>query len=339
MRILLLASHQIAEYDDIRMFTRLGHEVFCPGGYQDPTVAAEGGLRPAIPEAPVFPDLIAACERVRAERGAPGDMIDWAKAALPDEVIDWAEVIIAHHFVDRWVAMQWPRIGHKRVVWRTCGQSSPALEALMAQLRPRGLQIVRYSPNERHMPSYAGEDALIRFGKDPADYGPWVGDDIAVGNVTQHMVERGEACGLSFWRGSTAELPTKPAGPGSERLPGGIGALDYEAMSAYLSRLRAYLYTGTVAAPYTLGLIEAMLSGVPVVSISPRAWAGPDALFEGADLAGVVADREYIAANLLRPILDEFDSLAADISERQRRRAVELFSYDVVGPQWQAFLS
>lgn len=339
MNILLLASHAIAEYDDIRMFTDLGHPVFCPGGYQDPRVGAEG-MRPGVPNAPLLPELIEACERVRAERGAPGEMIDWAKAALPDEVIDWADVIIAHHFVDRWIAAQWPRIRHKRVVWRTCGQSNHLLEAFMAPLRADGLQIVRYSPRERNLPNYAGADALIRFGKYPDDYGPWIGDEPVVGNVTQHMAQRGPSVGYPFWLEATRDLPVRPAGPGSEAI-GGTGALSHDEMREYLRHIRVYLYTGTQPASYTLGLIEAMLTGVPVVSIGPAAFGGSTYiadLFEGHEIVGLGHDTAFSAKLDLVETLNDPD-FAAVIGRERRRRGIELFDVATVGQQWQEFLS
>jgi glycosyltransferase involved in cell wall biosynthesis len=75
-------------------------------------------------------------------------------------------------------------------------------------------------------------------------------------------------------------------GPGSEDI-GGPGALTYDEMRGWLRRARVYLYTGTQPASYTLGLIEAMMTGIPVVSIGPS-WMdvfpyGPD-LFEGHEL-------------------------------------------------------
>lgn len=337
MRILLLASHEIAEFDDLRMFTAMGHEVFCPGGYQNPR--EHSGLRPAVPDAPVFPELIEACERVRRERGEPGPMIDWAKAALPDEVIDWAEVIIVHHFPERWIGGQWERIRHKRVVWRTCGQSNPELEAYMAQGRAEGMQIVRYSPKERNLPNFAGEDALIRFGKNPAEYGPWNGSGEWVGNVTQHMLERGDATGLTFWRDATAGLPARPAGPGSEAL-GGVGELSFDAMRQYLRDCRVYLYTGTRPASYTLGLIEAMLTGVPVVSIGPKAfgpgWVGD--VFEGWDIAGESTDDPTDAQRRLTTYLAD-RTLAGVAGEQDRLMAEALFGIDRIKRQWGEFLS
>jgi hypothetical protein len=361
MNVLLLASHGIAEYDDVRMFSRLGYDVFCPGGYSEPTKPGET-LRPAIPEAPDHPELRALCDEQR-EKHAGEDAryaIDWAKADLHPDLIDWADVIIAHHFVDRWLYLQWAQIKHKRVIWRTCGQSNAELERQMSTLR--GLQIVRYSPAERRyfgsIGAFAGEDALIRFGKFPEDYGPWIPTGTAqfaermsadqrheygkfvgpyIANVTQHMVERGEAVGLSFYEDATRGLPAKPAGPGSEQLPGGIGALPYDEMREYLRRARAYLYTGTTPASYTLGLIEAMLSGVPVVSIGPGAWAGPDALFEGHEIVGFAASTPDGARTLLNSTLNEPD-VARLRSERGRQRAVDLFGMDTIGPRWQAFL-
>jgi hypothetical protein len=341
MNILLLASHAVAEYDDIRMFTDMGHDVFCPGGYQDPRQPGEG-IRPGIPNAPVHPELIEACEAQRREGGDPGPKIDMAKANLHPDVIDWADVIIVHHFVDQWIIQQWARIRHKRVIWRTCGQSNPHLEQAMARYRRDGLQIVRYSPAERRYfeprKAWAGEDALIRFGKYPDDYGPWVGDKVLVGNLTQDMAARGDACGYGFWMEATAGLLAEPAGKGSDAI-GGLGTLSYSGMLEYLRRLRAYLYTGTRPASYTLGLIEAMLSGVPVVSIDSGSWGsgwGGDTLFEAHEIAGMFYPADW-ARNVLQRFLDDAD-YARRIGEAQRERAIRLFGIDEIAPRWQDFL-
>jgi hypothetical protein len=149
----------------------------------------------------------------------------------------------------------------------------------MARFAAEGMQIVRYSPAEKRyfesVGAFAGQDALIRFGKYPSDYGPWIGDWTVVGNVTQDMVNRGDACGLGFWQAGDQGSADQARRPGLRGAPGGSGSLSYPEMLDYLRHIRAYLYTGTTPASYTLGLIEAMLSGVPVVSIMPEAWKGP----------------------------------------------------------------
>ena len=334
MNILLLASHAVAEYDDLRMFTDLGYDTFAPGGYEVPGTHGEG-IRPPLLDAPSHPDLVARLHETRAANGDPGPYIDWGKARLHDDIIDWADVIICHHFPRVWIGEQWNRIRHKRVIWRTCGQSDPSLERDMAELD--GLQIVRYSPAERRyfesVGAFAGEDALIRFGKYPADYGPWIGDRIVVGNVTQDMAARGDACGYGYWEAATHGLPTQPAGKGSEAM-GGLGQLSYEDMIDYLRHIRVYLYTGTTPASYTLGLIEAMLSGVPVVSIGPDDWSGPPELFEGHDIAGLFAVGVEEAHDLL-----ELHLKVSTPYIDPRTRAIDLFDVATVGPQWKAFLS
>ena len=329
-RILLLTAHSIAEYDDLRMLSELGHEVFSIGAYTDPAHPADD-KRPALPYVPDYPDLAALVE---------GDQMAH-KAHLPDGVLDWAEVIIVHHFVYDWIAGQWGRIRGKRVIWRTCGQSNPDLEGFMRHLRPEGLQIVRYSPLESKSPITAGMDAVIRFGKEPSEWGGWLGDDLSVGNLTQDMLGRADACGLSFWEYATTGLRARPAGPASELLPGGIGALSYEEMRTYLRGLRCYLYTGTVPAQYTLGLIEAMMTGTPTVSIGQRAWARGtewlEPMFEGSFIAGGGFDDPTHARIALTALLNDPD-YALDVSRKQRKRAIQLFGMDKVKAEWAAFL-
>lgn len=325
---MLLLAHSVAEYDDVRMFTDLGHDVFSIGAYIDPQHPGDD-LRPPIPGAAAHPELAAL---------VPDQMK--AKEHLPEEVIEWADVIIVHHYLDRWVIDQWPRIRHKRVIWRTCGQSDFRLETAMTPLRRDGLQIVRYSPAEERFfkanNCWAGQDALIRFGKYPEDYGGWTGWDETVANVTQDMSARGEWCGLSYYLKATEGLRASPAGSGSEKLPGGLGKLTPDGMLAYLRRARVYLYAGTHPASYTLALIEAMMVGIPVLSIGRRSWMGPDELFEAPDLTGWGIDDPYEAGRELGHLLR--DVQRAKYVSRKQREAAALFNIETVAPQWQAFL-
>jgi hypothetical protein len=159
---------------------------------------------------------------------------------LPDPILDWAEVIIYAAHEHKWIVPNWQRLKHKRVVWRTIGQSAHPNEWMMKPLRREGLEIVRYSPAERRIPEYAGEDALIRFYKDPDEWQGWHGTDAVVTNVTQNLYMRSMAddgflqpigkqwTSYSFWTGATQDLPVAPAGPGSEQI-GGLGSVTTEA--------------------------------------------------------------------------------------------------------------
>lgn len=344
-RIVLLLAHSIEEHDQLRLLSRLGYEVFSIGGYIDPR-APHDPKRPAL-DIPFYPDLKAAVDELETD-----DNLDAAKRHIPDAILAWADTIICHHYEHTWLVPQWDRLRDHRVIWRTVGQSAEGNEAMMAPLHKQGLQIVRYSPKERNIPNYAGEDALIRFYKDPAEWHGWTGEWPGVINITQHLRQRDPYTNYGFWQEATRGLarPTGaddgppppfalPLGPGSEVI-GGPGELDYEEMQDWLRRARCYLYTGTQPASYTLGLIEAMMTGIPVVSIGPS-WMrvfpyGPD-LFEGHEIAGYWHDDPAKAGEYLVDLLANL-SVAQVRSEEQRARAIELFGYETIREQWREFL-
>ena len=345
MRILLALSHAIEEYDQVRLLSGLGYDVFSIGGYIDPA-HPHSDMRPALPDAPRHPELQAVVDAL-----GTADNLGAAQANIPDPILDWADVIIFHHYLDRRLWPQWRRVRHKRVIWRTVGQSVENNERAAAPYRVDGLQIVRYSPKERNIPGYAGEDALIRFYKDPADYGGWTGEEPVVINVTQHLYQRSlgdnglprgrqEWTNYTFWDQATAGLPRMALGPGSEAI-GGPGALTHDEMVGWLRRARAYLYTGTQPASYTLGLIEAMMTGIPVVSIGPAHMDifpyGAD-LFEGHQLTPPLgAGPATWARTWLEDFLVSHD-LAAKVGAEQYANAIELFGRDTIAAQWRDFL-
>jgi hypothetical protein len=339
MNIVLLLAHSIEEYDQLKLLSGLGYDVFSIGGYINPG-APHDPKRPSLPEVPYHPELQAAVDGLGTD-----DNLRYAKEHIPDAVLDWADVIIVHHYEHTWIVPEWPRLkaSGKRVIWRTVGQSVEHNERLMAPLHKDGLEIVRYSPKERNIPGYAGEDALIRFYKDPDEYGGWTGEEPVVINITQHLAQRHPYTNYEFWDQATQGLNRMPLGPGSEVI-GGPGELTYDQMLRYLQVSRCYLYTGTQPASYTLGLIEAMMTGIPVVSIGPK-WHrifpyGPE-LFEGHEIATGSdkggGDDPAVSRQALDILLRE-KWVADKMSAEQRTRAIELFGKDKIGAQWKAYL-
>ncbi len=338
--ILLCLSHSIEEYDQLRLLSSLGHSVASIGGYIDPA-HPHVDARPAldIPMVQVVKDAVDG-------QGLP-DNLGAAQERIPDAILDWADVIIYHHLLERlygqWgetIAPWLAKDSAHRVIWRTVGQSVENNEMQAQQFRHRGLEIVRYSPKERNIPGYAGEDALIRFYKDPADWYGWHGSDVVVGNVTQDLRKRDPWTNYGFWGVATNPLPRRPAGIGSET-HGGLGKLTYDEMRDYLRAIRCYLYTGTQPASYTLGLIEAMMTGTPVVSMGPAGFTifgdYEREMFEGHEIADLWTDDPLVAMRMLAQLLEDRD-VAVAASNVQRARALELFGLDVIAPQWAEYL-
>lgn len=342
--VTLLLAHEIEEYQQTLLMHELGHEVLSLGAYLRPSRPGETRmLRPPLPQVPEHPALIEAI----------GPDVEAAKRHLPEEVIEWTDVLIVHHLEHAWLVPQWERLRDRmRVVWRTVGQSTHANEWLMGPLFRQGMEIVRYSPAEWNIPEFAGATALIRFWMDPDEWTGWNGRTPVVTNVTQDLYRRSLAddgglqpagqqwTSWQFWEMATRDLPRMPAGPGSETLDGGVGTLELPEMQRLLQDCRAYLYTGTQPASYTLGFIEALMTGIPLVSIGPR-WHqimpyGPG-MFEANLLARLWSDSASEAHGMLRRLLDD-DAYAQDVSMAQRAAAIALFGKDRIKAQWAEFL-
>jgi hypothetical protein len=346
-RIVLCLSHSIEEHDQLRLLHEIGHEVASIGGYIDPAHPHDP-KRPALPNVPMVPVIKEAVDNIGSD-----DNLGAAQSLLPDAVLEWADTIIYHHYLDRLYG-QWGRISdwlrgdpNRRVIWRTVGQSVDGNEFAAQPYRADGLEIVRYSPKERNIPNFAGEDALIRFYKDPEEWQGWNGSQPTVINITQHLRQRDPYTNWQFWEDATKGLNRMALGPGSEVL-GGPGELEFFQMQHMLRTARVYLYTGTQPASYTLGLIEAMMTGIPVVSIGPSHMQifpyGPD-LFEGHEIVdGSMkwSDDPAVIRDLLQTWylrdggpegIPQEDSIAG------RQRAIDLFGIDTIREQWRAFLA
>ena len=323
----------------VKLLSSIGHDVFSIGGYISPSCPHDD-KRPAL-DLPDHPELQAAVDAIGS-----ADNLGAAQHHIPDAILDWADTIIFHHYLDR-LYQQWPRIRdwkrgdpNRRVIWRSVGQSVEGNERTAHPFRAEGLERVAYSPKEQNIPGYAGHDALIRFYADPDEWTGWLGSEERVIQVTQHLRQRDPYTNWRFWHEATYDLPNMPLGPGSEVI-GGPGSLSYADMQEWLRNARAYLYTGTQPASYTLGLLEALMTGIPVISIGPAHMNifpyGPD-LFEGHELASGWTDRPETANTQLRLLLEDHEQ-AQRASEHQRKRAIEMFGMDRIKAEWTAFLA
>ena len=338
-RIVLCLSHSIEEHDQVKLLSSIGHDVFSIGGYIRPSTPHDD-KRPALPNVKFHPELKAAVDAL----GTP-DNLTAAQHRIPDKLLEWADTIVAHHYLERLYG-DWPRIrdwlrgdSNRRVIWRSVGQSVEGNERTAVPFRAEGLERVAYSPKESAIPGYSGHDALIRFYVDPDEWHGWTGTEERVIQVTQHLRQRDPYTNWGFWDAATRGLPNMPLGPGSEAI-GGPGSLSYADMQEWLRNARAYCYTGTQPASYTLGLIEALMTGIPVISIGPSHMGifpyGPD-LFEGHELASGWTDYPETAATQLRLLLDDHEE-AKRVSEHQRARAIEMFGKDKIAAEWAAYL-
>jgi hypothetical protein len=341
MKILVLSCHSILEYLEVKLFYELGHEVFSPGAYVEAENPGDASLRPGIPGLIYNPVIKEKYDQIgSAHPGQDG------KDYLTKEFVDEFDLIYVMH-ITRWISNNWDAIKHKRVIWRTIGQSISDRENEVRPYREQGLQIVRYSPMENNIPGFVGSDALIRFYQDEEVLKDWQGSNKRVISFGQHMKQRNEACNFDFFEEVTRPFPRHLFGPGNESIgEWTTGKVPYEKLVHELQMNRVYFYTGTHPASYTLNFMEAWVTGIPVVAIgsehgNSKAFLGHN-LYEVPKLIknginGFCSDNKEELQHYIKELLEN-DSLAKSISEQGRAEAIVHFGKETIKAQWKAFL-
>jgi glycosyltransferase involved in cell wall biosynthesis len=236
----------------------------------------------------------------------------------------------------------------KDVIFRSIGQATVTTENDLKPLVMQGLNIVRYSPRERTIPGYCGEDAMIRFYKDPAEWRGWNGCRLTVLNVTQDMIARDDHCNFTFFKEATEGFDRMLIGKGSESAGSwGHGIVTYEGMKSDMQDCRVYFYTGTYPASYTLNFIEALMTGMPMVALGPIIGNSPyhheQQTYEVPDFANrgggiFLADTVESARKDIKYLMDN-PGVAYVCSRSNRELAIELFGKETIKKQWKKYFN
>ena len=332
LKMLYLSCHSVEEHDEIKLFHEIGIDVFSHGAYVNPRISGDG-MRPPL-DWDADPELIELAKKCEKEQ-------------LSKELVDKFDAIMVMH-VPAWIIYNWGIFKDKIVIWRTTGQSCETDENSLRYCREQGMKIVRYSPYERTIPGYIGEDAIIRFYKDPEEFKDWNGVIPRVINITQNLKNRAQFCGYDVFEEATKPFRREVYGPHNENL-GKIfgGLLDYKLLKQVLRDNRCYFYTGTMPACYTLNFIEAFMTGIPIVAIGPER-GNPHFLpgqftYEVHNLivngeSGFVSDNVEQLQKMIKLLMDRKD-VADFISENGRKRAIELFGKEKIKAEWTEFFN
>ena len=339
MNLLYISCHSVLEYDELKLFHELGINVFSHGGYVDPRDDTGAVCHRPPLDIPYYPDLCALA------RACP-------KEALDMQLIEWADTILFMGILE-WTAANWPRYAEavrtskKRVIWRSIGQSSPSMEVGLRDLVPKGLELIRYSPVEKEISGYVDGWPMIRFYKDEEEFSGWTGEEERIISVGQWVKHRDRYCGFTWFETATDGLPRMIIGPHNqeiETMPSAM--LPYDELKAALRKNRAFFYTGTYPAPYTLGFIEAFMMGIPVIAIGPklRNWyfgQGEDA-YEVPNLiinnsSGFCSNNMRELQDMCKRVLNDYE-LAAHMGKHGREAAIREFGKAKIKEQWREFL-
>jgi hypothetical protein len=330
VKIHYLSCHSILEYDEVQLLTDLGHEVFSNGAYIDP--AGHITLpRPGIKNAKRYDEYIPLA-------------MNLPKTKLPSELIDPFDVIIVMHSPDV-IIHNWNKIKHKKVIWRTIGQSTGGVELSLKPMRDEGLKIIRYSPNERRIPNYIGEDVLIRFCKDENELSGWHGDGRGVVSFAQSLKGRRTHCHYDEVISVMERFNGTVYGPGNDDLGQyNGGAVPYETQIKKMQEARVMPYGGTAPASYTLSFIEALMIGLPIVAINNH-MANIIYGFDFYEVEEILVSIGGIVCGSVDEMILKTEELlsneayAKEVSDKQRKYAIEVFGKKKIIKQWEDFLN
>jgi hypothetical protein len=149
--------------------------------------------------------------------------------------------------------------------------------------------------------------------------------------IANDLSRHGRRMGLDLFLQARAQLPLDLVGRAAEEL-NGVGEVQHAQLPSLAARYR-FLFSPVRHASLGLGVIEAMMAGMPVVALATNEMA--TVIDDGAN--GFIDTRIERLFDCMRELLRS-PSLARDLGQAARRRAQERFSIERFSADWDAAL-
>ena len=349
MRVLLTGGHEEHEWDFYHMFRRLGHDVVQPGMY-----GSYAGSRPAY-EPTTTPEQFDAQGRVyRAIWGEDGfhalyhdDHASYLRHSptlaefVWDRCRDDIEYLaggmdVGYGFIAAWAAVFAPALPF---ILHLNGQFNARHDDLLAHVADTGGQVVAYAREQAEV--FDPTMPVIHFGRDPDEWCGWRGDEDTVVYACNAVLRRAEACQYDTFIRSRPPRRWVLMGKENDGL-GSHGTRSYADYQAQMRRGKAFFNLGTVPASYTLTVVEAAMTGMPVLTEDYEhpadcgAYAVPRLLG-----AGCVVYREATAHKVARFLGDGWYARRRRerIGREARAAALKHFAQPTIDAHWREFMA
>ncbi|MBI4687000.1 MAG: glycosyltransferase [Nitrospirae bacterium] len=177
---------------------------------------------------------------------------------------------------------------------------------------------------------FAGE--VILPGIDPGEYGGYRGNEEKVLRIGNGLIERDIMLGYSIQERLLKGIPSTVLGL-NYSIPQSIIPKDWEGLKEFMRSHRLYLNTTLYPYEdgYNLSMLEAMATGMPVVSI-----ANPTSPIEDG-INGFISDDEGYLRERIEELLRN-PSLAMQIGQKARETVIEKFPIEKFISEWKRVL-
>lgn len=344
-KILYVSCHAVLEYDELRMFRDLQCPFFSLGSYINPE-SPQVDIRPSLTNCIGIPEAWSSYHKMCHRNLQAGESENWHGRLFSKEFLDCFDIVILMH-IPEWIIRNWEVLKGRNVIWRTIGQSTANTELRLSKYKKEGLKIVRYSPFEKTIPNYIGDDAIIRFGKYMEDFIPWTGTVDQIITVCQSMKARASDCNYDFFVQATRGFRAKIYGQCNDDVEEWLRSEkihSYDHLKKIYSENAVYLYTGTKPACYTLNFMEALMAGIPMVSIGPqlstfehKTYTEVPSLLDSCYLEGWSDDIRDIKRKIYELLNNRKEAETASLE--LRKLGMRLFDATTIKKQWSEYFT
>jgi glycosyltransferase involved in cell wall biosynthesis len=340
MKILYIACHDVLEYDEIKIFSKLGHEIVSIGSFIVPDkLNSSEVLRPPINNLNVNKDLVEEFFKINPTFNRSSNAHNNFK--LTQEFINKFDCIITCYNFNE-LRDVYTHGSKPRLIIRSPGQFSTDYESNVRYYRQFGCKVVRFSPIEARC-SPLLSDAVIRLPVDMNLYSGWIGNDPYILTFSQYMPNRVRHVNLLNYLKVVSGLPSKLYGFGNSSLTCALGGLTSSEQIERLKEARVYFSTGTIPGPYSYSFVEAFSMGIPIVTWGKNiggvdlmsginSFEVPDLLENGKE--GYCSDDMQELKSVIHELLTNY-KLASTISKNARDKCRKIFSEELCKQGWE----
>lgn len=341
LNILYMSTHAVLEYDEIRLLDDLGYNVTSIGAYITP-LKPHVDIRPSlnIKHNIELENKIHHMFNLNKNNGIELNM---CSKVLHKDVIDDYDVVIIMEKIE-WIELNWELLKNKIVILRTIGQSNETLELKIKKYLDNGIHVIRYSPTEERVKNFAGQSTLIRFLKYQSDFkNRSITPNDKLISIGQDIKNRIDACFGNVIEEVATRLNFVLYGTNNENYSFYGGSSSYFELIDILSQSGCYLYTGTYPAPYTLNFIEALMSGIPIISIGQN-WYNSKFYDYNSEVPNILNIHGIDCANNINDIISLYNkytqdqNYATEISCKQIDIASKMFSVEKNKYKWKEYI-
>ncbi len=339
-KLLYMSCHETLERDELLIFDKLGFDIFSIGHYinpADPICSTVGSL-----DITINPELMEVYKRyhdinlVKAKmKNVKADVFDAYLFILHPEFVKLFDIIIVNHFGQN-LKLNWDSFKEKFVVLRTVSQRIWDAGPYWSRVKR-----VFLSPNERFIHGRK-PDAVIRQSVNEDFYSNWVGEEQSVLTINKWIKKRNQVSCWDIYKYVTKDFNRILVGFGNEDIKYAKTDVPSEEIQEYRRKSRVYFSTCSKPGAITYSFIEALMTGIPIVSIGPKlANIGSYPTFEAHNfikhgISGFWSDDPEQIKQHITSLLNDFD-MAKEFSKEAREIAIKNFSFDKCLEDWKNF--